>query len=257
MFYIVFELQKIVHISAIRCRLRRGLDQNVAYMWFIPLDGVTYFNLHKSRRQLEMLLIPNTLCWSSRKCNCACVLPAEVQLRLRVTRRSWQKLFVGKNFVKILVTAQTQLRSYSEQQRAFGNGNICNYVIIHFKYSPQRMFRSISFYLAFISLLRSWIGSGTESSLHLDFLHGSPLSCIQCNEDLKQFTYCHIYIKISYNVWKKMSHIFSLMVSYSILATHIPCYQWWHQWRAWGGIGPPAGTLPPLDGCHNWGWAVE
>ena len=76
--------------------------------------------------QLEMLLIPNALCWSSRKCNCACALPAEVQLRLRVTRRSWQKLFAGKNFVKILVTAQTQLRSYSEQQRAFGNSNICN-----------------------------------------------------------------------------------------------------------------------------------
>ena len=45
----------------------------------------------------------------------------KVQLRLRVTRRSSQKLFAGKNFVKILVTAQTQLRSYSEQQRAFGN----------------------------------------------------------------------------------------------------------------------------------------
>ena len=73
-----------------------------------------------------MLLIPNALCWSSRKCNCACALPAEVQLRLRVTHRSWQKLFAGKNFVKILVTAQTQLCSYSEQQRAFGNSNICN-----------------------------------------------------------------------------------------------------------------------------------
>ena len=80
--------------------------------------------------QLEMLLIPNALCWSSRKCNCACALPAEVQLRLRVTRRSWQKLFAGKNFVKILVTAQTQLRSYSEQQRAFGNSNICNCVAL-------------------------------------------------------------------------------------------------------------------------------
>ena len=77
-----------------------------------------------------MLLIPNALCWSSRKCNCACALPAEVQLRLRVTRRSWQKLFAGKNFVKILVTAQTQLRSYSEQQRAFGNSNICNCVVV-------------------------------------------------------------------------------------------------------------------------------
>ena len=60
----------------------------------------------------------------------------KVQLRLCVTRRSatalarypqkLAKLFAGKNFVKILVTAQTQLRSYSEQQRAFGNSNICN-----------------------------------------------------------------------------------------------------------------------------------
>ena len=69
-------------------------------------------------------------CWSSRKCNCACVLLAEVQLRLRITRRSWQKFFAGKNFVKILVTAQTQLRSYSEQQRAFGNSNICNWSLM-------------------------------------------------------------------------------------------------------------------------------
>ena len=82
--------------------------------------------LSAMKPQLEMLLIPNTLCWSSRKCNCACAIPAEVQLRLRVTRRSWQKLFAGKNFVKILVTAQTQLRLYSELQRAFGNSNICN-----------------------------------------------------------------------------------------------------------------------------------
>ena len=86
-------------------------------------------NILRITSQLEKLLIPNALCWSSRKCNCACALPAEVQLRLRVTRRSWQKLFAGKNFVKILVTAQTQLRSYSEQQRAFGNSNICNCVI--------------------------------------------------------------------------------------------------------------------------------
>ena len=73
-----------------------------------------------------MLLIPNALCWSSRKYNCACALLAEVQLRLRVTRKSWQKLFAGKNFVKILVTPQTQLLSYSEQHRVFGNSNICN-----------------------------------------------------------------------------------------------------------------------------------
>ena len=62
----------------------------------------------------------------------------KVQLRLRVTRKSatalarylqkLAKLFAGKNFVKNLVTAQTQLRSYSEQQRAFGNSNICNYL---------------------------------------------------------------------------------------------------------------------------------
>ena len=43
------------------------------------------------------------------KFNCACALPAEV----------------GKSFllVKNLVTAQTQLRLYSEQQRAFGISN--------------------------------------------------------------------------------------------------------------------------------------
>ena len=61
--------------------------------------------------QLEMLLISNALCWSSRKCNCACALPAEV----------------GKSVLRVknLVTAQTQLRLYSEQQRAFGISNIC------------------------------------------------------------------------------------------------------------------------------------
>ena len=86
----------------------------------------TRYIANLQNREWEMLLIPKALCWSSRKCNCACALPAKVQLRLRVTRRSWQKLFAGKNFVKILVTAQTQLRSYSEQQTAFGNSNICN-----------------------------------------------------------------------------------------------------------------------------------
>ena len=59
----------------------------------------------------------------------------KVQLRLRVTGKSTTalarypqklaKLFAGKNFVTILVTAQTQLRSYSEQQRVFGISNIC------------------------------------------------------------------------------------------------------------------------------------
>ena len=66
------------------------------------------------------------------------MLPAEVQLHLRVTRRSWQKLFAGKNFVKILVTAQTQLHSYSEQQRAFGNSNICNSVAIHILFKQKQ-----------------------------------------------------------------------------------------------------------------------
>ena len=105
------------------CFLKRALPTMVV------LETVVTVRMHQVAphvKQLEMLLIPNALCWSSRKCNCACALPAEVQLRLRVTRRSWQKLFAGKNFVKILVTAQTQLRSYSEQQRAFGNSNICN-----------------------------------------------------------------------------------------------------------------------------------
>ena len=83
--------------------------------------------LHKIiTNQLEMLLIPNALCWSSRKCNYACALPTEVQLR-----RSWQKLFAGKNFVKILVTAQTQLHSYSEQQRAFvATSAFCNWLLM-------------------------------------------------------------------------------------------------------------------------------
>ena len=43
----------------------------------------------------------------------------------RQTDRQTDLVFL---LVKILVTAQTQLRSYSEQQRAFGNSNICNCV---------------------------------------------------------------------------------------------------------------------------------
>ena len=45
------------------------------------------------------------------KCNYTCSLPTEV-------RKSFLQ-------VKNLVTAQTQLRLYSEQQRAFGISNIC------------------------------------------------------------------------------------------------------------------------------------
>ena len=48
-----------------------------------------------------MLLIPNALCWSSRKCNCACALAAEVQLRLRVTPK------VGKNCLRVKILVHT------------------------------------------------------------------------------------------------------------------------------------------------------
>ena len=98
--------------------------------WLCIMDCMSLDTVIDNMLQLEMLLIPNALCWSSRKCNCACALPAEVQLRLRFTNRSWQKLFAGKNFVKILVTAQTQSCSYSEQKRAFGNSNICNSALL-------------------------------------------------------------------------------------------------------------------------------
>ena len=108
-----------------------------------------------------MLLIPNALCWSSRKCNCACALPAEVQLRLRITRRSWQKLYAGKNFVKILVTVQTQLRSYSEQQSAFGNSNICNYSANHrelqqFTFTPRPIQPIYASLLSFLVIQNFW-----------------------------------------------------------------------------------------------------
>ena len=64
---------------------------------FVPFPSGTLVARRKGNGR-----IPNALCWPSRKYNCACALLAEVQLRLRVTRRSWQKLFAGKNFVKIL-----------------------------------------------------------------------------------------------------------------------------------------------------------
>ena len=71
--------------------------------WY-PLKTTSLVTMQKQSSlytdELEMLLIQNALCWSSQKCNCACALPAEVQLRLHVTRRSWQKLFAGKNFEK-------------------------------------------------------------------------------------------------------------------------------------------------------------
>ena len=118
------------------CLFVSGVEEALfSFSFIFEVSGIfcikrklSFFSLLILQLQLEMLLIPNALCWSSRKCNCACALPAEVQLRLRVTCRNWQKLFAGKNFLKILVAAQTQLRSYSEQQRAFGNSNICNYV---------------------------------------------------------------------------------------------------------------------------------
>ena len=55
-----------------------------------------------------MLLIPNAH-------------PDSATALVRFTRRSWQEFFAGKNSV----TAQTQLRLYSEQQRAFGISDIC------------------------------------------------------------------------------------------------------------------------------------
>ena len=106
-----------------------------------------------------MLLIPNALCWSSRKCNCTCALRAEVQLCLRVTRKSWQKLFAGKNFVKILVTVQTQFRSHSEQQRAFGNSNICHCYVMYTAYCLINAFQYLgvkAYFLRFSFYIPTW-----------------------------------------------------------------------------------------------------
>ena len=71
--------------------------------------------------QLEILLIPKCplliilkvqlrLERYPQKCNCVCTIPTEV----------------GKSLLRVknLVTAQTQLRLYSEQQRVFGISNI-------------------------------------------------------------------------------------------------------------------------------------
>ena len=107
-----------------------------------------------------MLLIPNTLCWSSRKCNCACMLPTEV----------------GKSFlqVKKLVTAQILLHLYSEQQRAFGISNICycvyrHYICFYLKNIPRcfkshflvqfTVYTSLQFIYLFYStiLLQFWL----------------------------------------------------------------------------------------------------
>ena len=64
------------------------------------------------------MLVPiMTLIGDIANSKCPLLIIPKVQLRLRVTHRGWQKLLAGKNFVKNLVTAQTQLRSYSEQQR--------------------------------------------------------------------------------------------------------------------------------------------
>ena len=52
---------------------------------------------------------------------------AKVQLRLRfLPAEVGRSFFVDKN----LVTAQMQLRLYSEQQRAFWISNICYWVIV-------------------------------------------------------------------------------------------------------------------------------
>ena len=63
MFYIVFELHRIIHISATRCPIEMGFGSkccifngqviyieksklNIADMWLIPLDHVTYVWYH-------------------------------------------------------------------------------------------------------------------------------------------------------------------------------------------------------------------
>ena len=57
------------------------------------------------------------VCWSTQNFNCACV---HLRITVLFYPGSWQKFFASKN----LVTAQTQLHLYSEQQRAFGISNI-------------------------------------------------------------------------------------------------------------------------------------
>ena len=54
-------------------------------------DVVRAFFAMPAMAKLEMLLIPNALFWSLRKCNCACALPAEVsknclRVKILVTR---------------------------------------------------------------------------------------------------------------------------------------------------------------------------
>ena len=84
-------------------------------IWDLKHTFSAPFNPLEAISQKDMLLIPNALCWSSRKCNCTSAL------LLVFICRSWQKFFVAKN----LLTAQMQLHQYSEQQRAFGISNIC------------------------------------------------------------------------------------------------------------------------------------
>ena len=142
---------------------------------------------------LELLLIPKAFCWSSRKCNCACALPAEVQLPLRVTRTCWQKLFAGKNFLKILETAQTQLRSYSEQQRAFGNSNICNWMMI--RPEVQQQFRHIATMNPM--LYYQWFPCNLHLKLGRQFSSCGP-SCSWSNCYCPSLRGFNIYVALNY-----------------------------------------------------------
>ena len=45
--------------------------------------------------QLEMLLIPNALCWSSRKCNCTCALPRRSAIALARYPQKLAKIVCG------------------------------------------------------------------------------------------------------------------------------------------------------------------
>ena len=138
-------------------------------------------------KQLEMLLIPNALCWSSRKCNCACALPAEVQLRLRITRRSWQKLFAGKNFGDCADAAAF----IQWQQRAFGNSNICN--CLHWNKRSRTLVQAIA---NFFLVNARWI-----SNLLIRLIHKTTYS------HSRAYTYSQSGLAIAFVIkWELASH---------------------------------------------------
>ena len=123
-------LHRNCHVTALRCqrKVKLILTWNVVMLWWLVAESNRCIS---TATQLEMLLIPHALCWSSRKCNCACALPRKSATALARYPQKLAKICLRvKNFVKILVTAQTHLCSYGEQQRAFGNSNICNWGVV-------------------------------------------------------------------------------------------------------------------------------